>query len=401
MRSNIFGLGLGLGLAITLVIISPTISTVGIVESALAQSSDIKSQQAEADKLIFQGIQQLNSQQFEEAYQSSQKAIKIYRSLKDKHAESSTLETFGGFYAMNGEFPKAIEYLEQSLSIYQEIKDKESETRIRSLLGNIYTDSGNYAKASEYLEQSIQDLQDKGYAVRSLGDLYYKKGEYNKAIEYYQKYLVITRQTEIKDDDDDALEVLGDAYHSLGDYNKAIEYHHQRLEITRKQDYMVHNLSGSRASGFAGLGHALQMQNQPELAIVFYKESLHINENIRQTLRDPKQHDTATNYDSGISSTLNKSYMEHIKVIYQRLSDLLKQQNRPVEGAKVLDLLNEKGIQAPSRDITIKSLEFLAEEEDILEIYDVSATSFKTFFQNPIVQSKIKELKQHSTTQKR
>jgi tetratricopeptide (TPR) repeat protein len=389
MRSKIFGLGL----AITLVIISPIISIVGIVESALAQSSDIKSQQAEADKLILQGIQQLNSQQFEEAYQSSQKAIKIYRSLKDKRAESSTLETFGGFYAMNGKFPKAIEYLEQSLSISQEIKDQESVTRIRSLLGGLYSEIGNYARASEYLEKSIsiadasQDLQGKGYAVRSLGDVHSQKGEYDKAIEYYQKYLVITRQTEIKDDDDDALEVLGDVYHSLGDYNKAIEYHHQRVELTRKEDYIVHNLSVSRASGFAGIGHALQMQNQPELAIVFYKQSLNIHENVRKVSR-------------ALEDSAKQAYVKSITGTYQRLSDLLKQQNRTLEGVKVLDLLKGKGIKDSSKDITIKSLEFLTEEENILEIYDASATSFKTFFQNSTVQSKIKNLKQHSTTQK-
>jgi CHAT domain-containing protein len=70
---------------------------------------------------------------------------------------------------------------------------------------------------------------------------------------------------------------------------------------------------------------ALQKE-QPELAIIFYKQSVNIYETLRNDIK-------------GLDSNIQKTYLSTIEGTYRRLADLLLQQNRILESQRVLDLI--------------------------------------------------------------
>src|SRR4028119_173924 len=88
---------------------------------AIAQTTDAR--QAEADRLMQQGLQQYQTGQLRAALNSLQQALQIYRALKNRPRERLALNFLGGAYRSGGNSAKAIEYGQQSLAIARSIKD--------------------------------------------------------------------------------------------------------------------------------------------------------------------------------------------------------------------------------------------------------------------------------------
>ena len=205
---------------------------------ATAQTTDAR--QAEGDRLLEQGIQQLQTSQFSAALNSYQQALQIYRTIKNRQREGVALVNLGVVYLNLGDYAKAIEYSQQYLAITREIKDRQGEGRALVNLGVAYKSLGNYAKAIEYAQQSlaiareIKDRYGEGNALQNLGIAYYNLRNYPKAIEYAQQSLAIAREIKYRLGESEALQNLALAYRGLGNYTKAIEYSQQLLAISRE-----------------------------------------------------------------------------------------------------------------------------------------------------------------------
>ncbi|WP_293230977.1 CHAT domain-containing protein [Microcoleus sp. PH2017_05_CCC_O_A] len=202
------------------------------------QTTDAR--QVEADRLLQQGIQQNQTGQLPAAVNSWQQALQIYRALKNRQGEGSSLGNLGAGYSSLGNYAKAIDYAQQSLAIAREIKDRRGEGFALGNLGAAYLYLGNYAKAIEYTQQSlaiareIKDRQAEGVTLGNLGGAYIKLGNYAKGIEYSQQSLTIAREIKDREQEDRALDNLSTIYSSFGNYTKAIEYSEQSLAIARE-----------------------------------------------------------------------------------------------------------------------------------------------------------------------
>ncbi len=142
----------------TIVLLSLTFPIVPLamtIQPLTAQAQTPDARKAEADRLLQQGRDQANASQFVAALQSWQKALTIYREIKDRLGEAKTLTNMGFVYDSLGDYFKAIEYYQQSLKIAQEIKDRKLEGTIRNNLGSTYYSLGNYTKAIEYQQQGL------------------------------------------------------------------------------------------------------------------------------------------------------------------------------------------------------------------------------------------------------
>ena len=241
----------------------------------LAQTPDTR--KAEADRLIQQGNQQLDTSQFEAAKQSFQQALTLYREVKDRKGEEWALGGSGLAYYLLGDYAKAIEYQQQSLALAKGIKDSLGEAKALTNLGNAYHSLGDYVKAIEYQQQSlaikreIKDRLGEGHALGSLGLAYFSLGDYAKAIEYLQQSLALAREIKDRQGEGRALGGLGGAYFSLGDYAKAIEYYQQSLALTKG---IKDRLGEGNALG--GLGGAYFSLGDYAKAIEYYQQSLAI-----------------------------------------------------------------------------------------------------------------------------
>ncbi|MEO1592477.1 MAG: CHAT domain-containing protein, partial [Cyanobacteria bacterium J06632_22] len=146
------------------------------------------------------------------------------------------------------------------------------------------------------------------------------------------------------------------AYDSLGQYERAIQSYQSAL--TTFQDI------GDRTSEgitLANIAHLLKEQDQPELAILFYKRSLNVRETIRGDIR-------------GLSTDLQQSFTDTIADDYRALADLLLQQNRIPEAQRVLDLLKVQELDDYLRDVqrssnTEAGVAYQQPEQRILDLY--------------------------------
>ena len=84
-----------------------------IVFPDIVMAQTVEEKKKEADRLLNLGTQQFNVSQFETALKSWQKALQIYREIKDRKWEGSALGGLGIAYYSLGNYPKAIDYHEQ------------------------------------------------------------------------------------------------------------------------------------------------------------------------------------------------------------------------------------------------------------------------------------------------
>src|SRR5919202_884593 len=220
---------LRLGILITLLTLLPALSfkfSAPLTASqVLAQTPDTL--KAEADRLIQQGNQQLDTSQFEAAKQSFQQALTLYREIKDRQGEGWALGSLGGAYLNLGDYAQAIDYSKQLLAIAREIHDRQSEGKALGNLGIAYRNLGDYAQAIDYQKQwlaiarEIHDRQSAGLALGNLGIAYIHLGDYAQAIDYQKQWLAIAREIHDRQSEGTALNNLGYALHKSGNLTEA------------------------------------------------------------------------------------------------------------------------------------------------------------------------------------
>ncbi|MDF5726652.1 MAG: tetratricopeptide repeat protein [Rhizonema sp. PD38] len=144
--------------------------------------------QLKADRLMQQGVQQLEMGQPQETLRSSQQALTIFHEIGNIKREGDALGLIGNAYHSLSEYDKAIEYNQRHLGIARQTQDRTQE----------------------------------GLALGNLGFAYYSLGEYNEAIEHQQQSLLIARKVKNRYGESTALLNLGLAYAAINKSNEAI-----------------------------------------------------------------------------------------------------------------------------------------------------------------------------------
>jgi CHAT domain-containing protein len=289
---------------------------------------------AEAYRLLEQGTQQLNTNQFEAALQSWQQALTIYRETSDRQGEMNVLGNLGSTYHSRGDYVKAIDYFQQTLAISQGIKDRIREGASLNNLGLSYLRLGDYAKAINYIQPSlviareIKNRPQERNALSNLGLAYINLEDYGKGIDYYQQSLIITRSLKDRQAERNALNDLGVAYRNLGDYTKAIDYLEQSLALMRE----IKDRKGE-GSALSNLGSTYLNLGDYATAIDYYEQSLAI----AREIKDRSGEGNALNNQGLAYSNLG----DNIKAIfhYQATLEIAREiKDRKGEGAALLNL---------------------------------------------------------------
>jgi CHAT domain-containing protein len=298
----------------------------------VAQTTDAR--QAEGDRLLQQGNQQYQTDQFPAALTSWQQALQIYRALKNRQREGAALVILGIAYQSLGNYDKAIEYGQQSLAIAREIKNREWEQSALGTLEGAYDSLGNYAQAIEYGQQQlaiareIKDRQGEGAVLGNLGSAYHSLGNYAKAIEYSQQSLAIAREIKHRREEGEALGNLGNAYQSLGNYAQAIEYAQQQLAIARE---IKHRQGEGRALSNL-VGAYLSLSNYAK-AIEYSQQSLAIAREIKH-----RQGEGTVLGNLGLAYHLLGNYAQAIEYSQQSLAIAREIKDRLGEGGALNNL---------------------------------------------------------------
>jgi tetratricopeptide (TPR) repeat protein len=272
------------------------------------------------------------------------------------------LAGLGQLYFRLGQYDQALDYCQQALQISRQTGEKLSEASSLSFLGGIYWRQQQLDLALEYLQSSLRLTQDMGDIINesrvlvAMGRIYQAQGNPDQAVTVLRQALTSQREVGVRPDEGSTLTVLGLAYGSQGNLPEAT--------ATLQQAIIIHQETGNlaaEAETLANLGKVLA-ETQPELAIVFYKQSVNVREEIRGGLR-------------AIPQDLQQAYTASVAEDYRTLADLLLQQNRVLEAQRVLDLLKVQELEDYLHNVrgteqTTTGVDYWELEQHILDLYN-------------------------------
>ncbi|WP_199333776.1 tetratricopeptide repeat protein [Oculatella sp. FACHB-28] len=329
-------------------------------EQSLAIKRELGDRAGEAITLNNIGSANRSLGNYPQALEYYEQSLAIKRELGDRAGEAATLGNIGIVNDLLGNYPQALEYYEQSLAIKRELGDRAGEAITLNNIGIINYLLGNYPQALQYYEQSLalsRELGDRAGEAITLGNIgiiNYLLGNYPQALEDYEQSLALSQELSDRAGEAITLNNIGIINYLLGNYPQALGYYEQSLAIKRE----LGDRAGE-ANTLANIGYLLEVQEQPELAIVFFKQAVNRYETIRETNR-------------ALVEELQESYTATIEDHYRRLADLLLQQDRILEAQQVLDLLKVQELDDYLREVRGEGdqLVILRPEQEILARYD-------------------------------
>ena len=264
-------------------------------------------------------------------------SLRISRAVGNRAGEATTLNAIGLVYHTLGENQKALEYYNNALPLSHAVGDRGGEAATLNNIGSVYTALDEKQKALEFYNQSLPiwrvvgDRSGEASTLNNIGGVYSVLGKKQKALEFYNQSLPILRAVGDRSGEAATLNNIGLVYDDLGKKQKALEFYNQSLPMLRA----VGNRSGE-ATMLNNIGHALN-QEQADVAIVFYKQSVNFYEFLRKDIRKlPRE--TQEIYTSSVAKT------------YRSLANLLLTQGRIREAQSILELLKVQELQGYGKD---------------------------------------------------
>jgi CHAT domain-containing protein len=341
-------------------------------QQALVLSQAMKMRSTEAN--IVAQIGQLYQAQgnYSKASENYQRALKIQQELGEPAKLITTLSYIGGLQSQIGQVDQALATDQSALAIAQKIGARQQEAYVLLSIADDRQQRGQtdealkgYTQALE-IARSITDLHMEHQALTNLGKLYAEQNQPDKALITLRQALAIQQRTGVRPQEAKTLTSIGQVQTQLGQYAEA--------QATLQQAYVLAQAVGNpstEAKALAGLASLFVKQNQAELAIVFYKQSVKNYELIRQNLRTlPKEQ--------------QQSYTDTVEKTYRDLADLLLKNDRILEARQVIELLKLQELDDYSRDTRGQAspLSILKAETALLNAFKQQVTAkYTSLFQ--------------------
>ena len=308
------------------------------------------------------------------AFYFAQLEYDFAKSVNNKKAISTALNTKGVSFYIRGDYAKAVEYYTRSLKIKEELGDKSGITGSLNNIGLIYNHQGDYTKAIDYCARSLiiyEELEDKkgiATSLNNIGNIYVDQGDYSRAIDYCTRSLKIKEELGNKNGIASSLNNIGNIYADHGDYARAIDYYTKSLKISEE----LGDKNGIAAS-LNNIGMIYDYQGNKTKAMDYYTRSLKIEEefgdkrgiakslnNIGNIYLDQDDYARAMDYcarsliideelgnKSGIASSMNR-----IGIIYKSQGDYTKAVEKSIKALSIAkEIGNVANIKSASENL--------------------------------------------------
>lgn len=301
--------------------------------------------------------------EYAKVMQQYNQALALFRQTGQRKEEAEVLNSIGDFYNTIGQYSQALNYYNQALKIAADIQAPSLEASIQASIGNLFLYQKRYTEAAPYYQQALtiyQTIGDRtgaGFLLQRLSIVYREQQQYDQAETVIQQAIQNARDVEFPILEATALQSLG---------NLQIETkHYSEAQISLQQALIIAKTIAApqrQAGIWASLGKLAAQQNQPELAIAFYKQAVNQFEAIRSGLHSlPKDQ--------------QQSYSDTVAETYRQLADLLLQQNRVLEAQQVLELLKVQELEDYLKNVrgnatTEQGVVVLRPEAEILQKFN-------------------------------
>ncbi len=326
-------------------------------QQTLENSRKTKNQELEMNSLHGLGWIKDDLGNYQQAIDLYQEALKVSRNIKNQHREADLLNVLGWTYYNLGQYQVATELNQQSIIISKSINYRSSEGYALVDIGLSYRKLKKYKSALKFLCKALSIAREtdnaelQAFGLRDLGYVYQDMGEHEKALDYYQASVKISQSINRFFWQATGLNDLGRGVQILGKYPQALDSYQKALQVSQARGYRA-----IESKSFEGIANLMEKQNQPEIAIAIYKQSVNVYESIRKD-------------NEKLPKELRESYTKSISYTYQELAKLLIKKGRFPEAQAVLELLKLKEITTYTRDTQLlsKGISFTAAEQKALD----------------------------------
>ena len=175
-----------------------------------------------------------------------QRALNIFRKVRNREREGMTLSDLAGVYDDLGQKEKAREFYEQALHLFKEIADLRGEAITLSKLGRVYKNLGQMKLAQKFYEQALRVYENIGSrrgikgdwrfeggstTLGVLGGIYDGLGQQEKGLDFFEQALLKRRKLGDLRGEANVLYNLGCIYDDLGQKNQAKDCFRQAQKI--------------------------------------------------------------------------------------------------------------------------------------------------------------------------
>ncbi|MDJ0688912.1 MAG: tetratricopeptide repeat protein [Xenococcaceae cyanobacterium MO_188.B32] len=184
----------------------------------LGQVSFLKAQTPEPSQLVQQGVEEYQSQQYQEAIASWNKALTTYRETGDRASTAIVLENLARAYQKIGQTEKAIAFWQEVEDTYTRLGDIQQLERSLTEQAQAYSRLGQHRQAIALLCGTLEDAK-----IQRQRDT-----EKKTAVEEQKcqagSAIALAQQQEDRLGEVAALGSLGEAYRLRANYEQALSY---------------------------------------------------------------------------------------------------------------------------------------------------------------------------------
>jgi tetratricopeptide (TPR) repeat protein len=187
-------------------------------------------------------------EQSKQRWQQAHERLSQGRRLSDNELfnEAGSWNNLGTVLTAVGKNQEAYAAYQRAIDLFREIKDDVRAAIILSNMGGVYLEFGDYQKAIGNYEEALETFLKAGKTpplrlnqaglIINIGSIYESVGDKEKGLEYYERALKEYRDVMDSDTLASALHNIGRVSNALGRTDEALKYHDQAMAIFKKTD---------------------------------------------------------------------------------------------------------------------------------------------------------------------
>lgn len=179
---------------------------------------------------IYLGLIDYQVSNYNSARNNYEKALSIFRSLKDKRTELVVMNNLAGIHSLLGEYEEAIKIYSEIIGKSLIFADKESEAIASLNLGDLYQELWDFEKSFEYFDRAynayeiLGSVKDKIYTLNKIGELFIVSKNYSGALKTFDMAIEILNKSGEKYLIQEIYNNIGLIYFYEGQISKAKEF---------------------------------------------------------------------------------------------------------------------------------------------------------------------------------